>query len=213
MTDATLTLYHCPRTRSSVALALAEELGVPYELSVLDMSSAEHRQPAYLAVNPMGKVPAIRHGDTVVTEQVAIALYLADAFPQSHLAPPIGDALRGDYLRWMVFYAASFEPAIADKAAGVSTANEAMMPYGNFDRMLGVVMDHVQSIGSWWLGETFSAADVIWGNGLTWTTMFKIVPEHPAVRAYTDRVNARPAAVAARKRDEALIAAREQAKA
>ncbi|HKM63530.1 MAG TPA: glutathione S-transferase [Acidisphaera sp.] len=211
--SAALTLFHSPRTRSSTTLILLEELGVPYEVHLLDMMvKGEHRKPEYLAINPMGKVPAIRHGDTIVTEQVAIALYLADAFPQARLAPPIGDPLRGAYLRWLVFYAAAFEPAIADKAAGVQAANEAMMPYGNFDRMLDVVSGHLTASGPWWLGETFSAADVIWGSGLTWTTMFKIVPEHAGIRAYTDRVNARPAAAAARKRDEALQAQLEKAR-
>ena len=99
MPTAAVTLYHSPNTRSSGTLTLLEELGMPYELKVLDMKAGEQRQPPYLAVNPMGKVPAIRHGEAVVTEQGAIYLYLADRWPQAGLAPPIGDPLRGPYLR------------------------------------------------------------------------------------------------------------------
>ena len=99
MPTAAVTLYHSPNTRSSGTLTLLEELGMPYELKVLDMKAGEQRQPPYLAVNPMGKVPAIRHGEAVVTEQGAIYLYLADLWPQAGLAPPIGDPLRGPYLR------------------------------------------------------------------------------------------------------------------
>ncbi len=105
--DRRVTLYHSPNTRSTGALILLEELGAPYDLHVLNMKAGEQRQPAYLAVNPMGKVPALKHGDALVTEQVAVYLYLADLFPEAGLAPPIGDPLRGPYLRWMVFYAAS----------------------------------------------------------------------------------------------------------
>src|SRR4029077_14510816 len=107
--DRKVTLFHSPNTRSSGALTLLEELGVPYELHVLNMKSGEQRRPEYLAINPIGKVPALKHGDALVTEQVAIFLYLADLFPEARVAPPIGDRLRGPYLRWMIFYAACFE--------------------------------------------------------------------------------------------------------
>ena len=107
MADARkVTLFHSPNTRSTGALILLEELGAPYELHVLNMKAGEQRQPAYLALNPMGKVPAVKHGEAFVTEQVAISLYLADLFPEAKLAPPVGDPLRGPYLRWLVYYAA-----------------------------------------------------------------------------------------------------------
>ena len=93
--DRKVVLYHAPNTRSSGTMVLLEELGAPYELHVLDMKAGEQRDPAYLAINPMGKVPAIRHGDALITEQVAIYIYLADLFPEAGLAPPIGDPLRG----------------------------------------------------------------------------------------------------------------------
>ena len=103
-TSDTVTLYHAPNSRSSAALTLLEELGAPYRLHVLNLNTGDQRQPAYLAVNPMGKVPAITHGDALITEQVAIFIYLADLFSNAGLAQQIGDPLRGPYLRWLVFY-------------------------------------------------------------------------------------------------------------
>ena len=105
MTDKRrFTFFHAPNTRSTGVLTLLEELGCDYDLHVLNLKNGEQRKPEYLAINPMGKVPAIRHGDAVVTEQPAVYLYLADLFPEAGLAPAIGDALRGPYLRWLVFY-------------------------------------------------------------------------------------------------------------
>ena len=105
-TTQPITLFHSPQTRSSSALNLLEELKAPYHLHVLNMKAGEQRETAYLAINPMGKVPAIRHGDALITEQVAIGIYLADLFPEAGITPALGDALRGPYLRWYVFYAA-----------------------------------------------------------------------------------------------------------
>lgn len=111
-TTKPITLFHSPQTRSSGALALLEALGAPYTLKVVNMKAGEQRQAKYLAMNPMGKVPAILHGDTVVTEQVAIGIYLADLHPEAGITPAIDSDLRGAYLRWYVFYAACFEPAL-----------------------------------------------------------------------------------------------------
>src|SRR2546423_7029720 len=102
--DRRVTFYHCPNTRSSGTFTLLEELGAPYDLKVMNMNAGEQRAAPFLAINPMGKVPAIVHGDAVITEQPAIYLYLADLFPEAKLAPPVGHPLRGPYLRWMVFY-------------------------------------------------------------------------------------------------------------
>src|SRR3954464_13381059 len=111
-----VTLFHSPNTRSSGALFLLEELGADYELHVLNMKAGEQRQPDYLAVNPLGKVPAIRHGEALVTEQGAIFIYLADLFPKAGLAPALDDPLRGPYLRWLVFYGSSLPPAAGRRA-------------------------------------------------------------------------------------------------
>ncbi|ACL56689.1 glutathione S-transferase family protein [Methylobacterium nodulans] len=205
MTTDRVTLYHSPNTRSSSALLLLEELGAPYDLHVLDMRAGENRQPAYLAVNPMGKVPAIRHGEALVTEQPAIFIYLADLFPEAGLAPPLGDPLRGPYLRWMVYYGSCFEPAVVDKARELDAGPQAMSPYGSFEAVMGVVNDQLRR-GPYLLGERFSAADVLWGMALAWTTMFKLVPETPEIAAYIARHTERPAVARVRERDAALAA-------
>lgn len=202
-----LTLHHSPNTRSSGALILLEELSAPYELHLLDMKTGEHRAPAYLAINPMGKVPAITHGDALVTEQVAVYLYLADLFPDAGLAPPIGDPLRGPYLRWMAFYGSSFEPALVDKSQGHAPP-PAMAPYGDYDTMLKTLVDQLGR-GPYLLGERFTAADVLWGTALQWTTMFKLVPALPVITEYIARVGSRPAVKRARAKDAEL--ARSQA--
>ena len=205
-----VTLYHSPNTRSSGSLTLLEELGAPYELHVLNMKAGEQRQPAYLAINPMGKVPALRHGDALITEQVAIFLYLADLFPEAGLAPPIRDPLRGPYLRWMVFYAACFEPAVIDRSTQKDPAPLSMSPYADFDTMFKTLTGQLAK-GPYLLGERFSAADVLWGGALTWTTMFKLVPELPVITSYVQRASAQPAVARVKAKDAELAAAHEAA--
>ena len=190
--DADITLYHAPQTRSSGVRILLEELGAPHTLDVVDLKAGKTRDPAYLALNPLGKVPALRHGEALITEQAAIYLYLADLFPAAGLAPPIGDPLRGPYLRWMVFYGSSFEPAVVDRALQREPGPRAMSPYGDFDSVLGTLVKALTP-GPYLLGERYSAADVLWGSALGWTTSFKLVPEEPAIMAYLARVRSRPA--------------------
>ena len=201
-----VTLFHSPNTRSSGALILLEELGAPYQLHVLDMKRGEQREPAYLAINPMGKVPAVLDGDALITEQGAVFLYLADRFPEAGLAPAIGDPLRGPYLRWMVYYGSCFEPALIDRAMKREPAAASTSPYGDYDTMLKTLTDQLAR-GPYLLGQRFSAADVLWGTALTWTTMFKLVPELPVIVDYMARVNARPAVARARQKDAELAAA------
>jgi glutathione S-transferase len=200
-----LTFFHSPNSRSGGARVLLEELGASYDLHVLNLKKGEQRDPAYLAVNPMGKVPAIKHGDALVTEQGAIFLYLADLYADAGLAPAIGDPLRGPYLRWMVFYGSCFEPALIDKAMQREPVGPSTSPYGDYDTMLSTVTQQLRS-GPYLLGERFSAADVLWGTALAWTTAFKMVPELPEIMAYIERVNARPAARKASARDAELAA-------
>jgi glutathione S-transferase len=203
--DRHVTLYHSPNTRSSGALILLEELGAPYDLHVVNMKAGEQRQAEYLAVNPMGKVPALKHGEALVTEQVAIFIYLADLFPERNLAPPIGDPLRGPYLRWLAYYGSCFEPAVVDRARGLAGGSLAMVPYGDYDTMLKTLTDQLAR-GPYMLGERFSAADVLWGTALGWTTMFKLVPELPVIMDYVKRVGARPAVGRVRAKDAELAA-------
>src|ERR1700719_1121835 len=157
----TITFFHSPNTRSSGVRILLEELGAPYELRAVNMKAGEQRKPAYLAINPMGKVPAIRHRGGLVTEQVAIFIYLADLFPQAKLAPALDDRLRGPYLRWMVFYGSCFEPAIVDRALKREPAAPATSPYGDYDTTLKTLTDQLAG-GPYLLGEQFTAVDVLW---------------------------------------------------
>lgn len=201
-----LHFYHGPNTRSTGTLILLEELAVDYQLHALNMQAGEQRKAEYLAINPMGKVPAIKHGEALITEQVAIFIYLADLFPAADLAPKIGDPLRGPYLRWMAFYAACFEPAVIDRAQKRTPAPTTMSPYGDFDTMFKTLTDQLSS-GPYLLGEKFCAGDVLWATALTWTTKFHLIPALPVTKAYTARVNARPAVVRARAKEAELAAA------
>jgi glutathione S-transferase len=202
-----VTLFHAPQSRSGGVVALLEELGADYELSVLDLRQGEQRKDSYLAVNPMGKVPAIVHDGALVTEQGAVYAYLADLHPEAGLAPAIGDRLRGPYLRWLFFYGSSFEPAIVDRSLKREPAAAAMSPYGDYDTMLKTLTDQLAR-GPYLLGDRFSAADVLWGAALRWTTRFKLVPELPVVVDYVARVTSRPSFARAAKIDADLLAAR-----
>ena len=144
MSQDIVTLYHVPQTRSSTTLLLLEELGAPYQVHVLDRKANANHAPAYLAINPLGKVPAIMHRGVVITETVAIMLYLADEFPSEGLAPRIGDPLRGPYLRWMAMYGAAWEPAIVDRAQKRDPGMRAMSPYGEFDPLFKIVTDQLE---------------------------------------------------------------------
>jgi glutathione S-transferase len=205
-----VTLFHAPQSRSLGVLTLLEELGADYRLQVLDLKAGEQRRPEYLAINPMGKVPAVKHGDAVITEQVAIYIYLADLYPEAGLAPVIGDPLRGPYLRWLAFYGSCFEPALVDRMMQHEPAPASTSPYGDYDTMLNALTAQL-SQGPYLLGEKFSAADVLWGTALEWTTMFKLVPELPVLTTYIERVTARSAVVCAKAKDAELLAARDAA--
>jgi len=205
----TLVFFHAPNTRSSGARILLEELSAPHELRVVNMKAGEQRKPAFLAVNPMGKVPAILHRGELVTEQAAIFIYLADLFPQAGLAPALDDRLRGPYLRWLVYYGSSFEPAVVDRALKREAPPPAMSPYGDYDTMLKTLTDQLAK-GPYLLGERMTAADVLWGTALAWTTAFKIVPELPVIMDYVKRLGARPS-VAKVKADDARLSAEHEA--
>ena len=206
MSKPRVSFFHSPQSRSAGTRALLEELAADYELHVLSLKAGEQRQPAYLAINPMGKVPAIHHDGALVTEQPAVFIYLADLYADAGLAPPIGDPLRGPYLRWLVFYGSCFEPAVTDRSLQREPASTSTCGYGDYDTMLKTVVDQLEK-GPYLLGERFSAADVLWGTALNWTTMFKLVPELPVIRAYIDRVLARPGVQRAAALDAELVAA------
>jgi len=187
-----ITLYHSPQTRSSGTLVLLEELGAEYDLELINMKAGEQRKPAYLAINPLGKVPAIRHGEALVTEQGAIFIYLADLFPRAGLAPALDDPLRGPYLRWLAFYGSSFEPAIVDRALKRDPAPPAMSPYGDYDSVMRAIAEQLEN-GPYLLGNRMTAADVLWGAALRWTIGFGVVPKLPVFERYVELVTSRPA--------------------
>src|SRR3981081_3609400 len=197
----TLVLFHAPNTRSSGTRILLEELSAPHELRVVNMKAGEQRQPAFLAVNPMGKVPAILHRGELVTEQPPILLPPPARGPKPGLAPATDDRLRGPYLRWLVYYGSSFEPAVVDRALKSEPAPPALAPYGDSPAILKTVTDQLPK-GLDLLGDRMTAADVLWGTALAWTTAFKIVPELPVIMDYVKRVGARPSVAKVKAGDE-----------
>jgi glutathione S-transferase len=204
---AKLVLYHAAPSRSSIVHWMLEELGEPYELRPLSLKRGENRTPQYLAVNPMGKVPALQHGDVVITEAAAICTYLADAFPERKLNVPIGDPRRGIYLKWLFFGPSCLEPAIQDRAfPRKEPPPRAAMGYGEYDTAMDVLAQAVAA-GPYLMGEQFTAADVVIGSGLRWGMAFKLLPERPEFLAYTGRLAQRPALQRAQSKDEELAAA------
>ena len=204
---AKLTLYHAAPSRSSITRWMLEEIGEPYDIHLLSLSKGENRRADYLAVNPMGKVPALKHGDTVITEAAAICAYLADEFPRAKLNVPIGTAYRGVYLKWLFFGPSCIEPAIMDRAfPRKEEARRAALGYGDFDTVMDV-MANALTKGPHLMGDQFTAADVVIGSTLRWGMMFKMLPERPEFIAYITRLAARPAAQRAEVRDKELAAA------
>ena len=185
-------LYWAPRTRSFSALWLMEETGQPYERVLTDLSKGEHKSPEYLAINPMGKVPALRDGEATLAEAAAICAYVAERYPQAKLAPPLGDPLRARYLYWLFFSPGYIEPAMVQLATKIEM-NPTAAGWGDAQLVLDV-LDAALSTGPWLLGETFSAADIMVGSGLNFAVrLFKMAPSRPSFDRYLDRCAARPA--------------------
>ena len=204
---ADLTLYHAAPSRSSVVRWMLEELGEPYDLVLLSLAKEDQRKPEYLAINPMGKVPALKHGDAVVTEVAAICTYLADEFPHARLNIPVGDPRRGPYLKWLFFSPTCIEAAVLDTAAPrKETPRRGMVGYGDFDTVMDVVGKGVAG-GPYLMGDQFTAVDVVVGSMLRWGMMFNLLPERPEFRAYVDRLEQRPALQRATALDRELAAA------
>jgi glutathione S-transferase len=202
-----LTLYHAAPSRSSVTRRMLEEIGEPYDIHLLSLSKGDNSTPDYLAVNPMGKVPALRHGDVVITESAAICTYLADEFPRAKLNVPIGDPRRGAYLKWLFFGPSCIEPAMMDRAfPRKEEARRAALGYGDFDTVMDVVAKAVAK-GPFILGEQFTAADVVIGSGLRFGMMFKLLPERPEFTAYVGRLAQRPALQRVDEKDKEVAAA------
>jgi len=201
-----LVLYTNPMSRGRIARWMLEEVGQPYKVEVLDYASTM-KAPAYLAVNPMGKVPALRHGDAVVTETAAICAYLADAFPQAKLAPPPGDKLRAPYYRWLFFSAGPVEASVSNKALGfvVPPERERMMGYGNPAQVMST-LEAAVSRGDYLAGNSFTAADLYVGSQIGFGLMFGTFEKRPAFEKYWQRLSSRPAYTHAKELDDAPAA-------
>jgi glutathione S-transferase len=206
--DHQITLFYSPQTRATGARVLLEELKVPYDLHVLNMKTGEQRQPGYLAINPLGKVPAVRVNDALVTEQGAIYLYLADLFPEAGLAPSLSDPDRGAYVRWLFIYGSCFEPAVVDHYLKREPVSMNETPYASYASLIDMLEEALKA-GPYLLGERFTAADLLWGIALRWTTMFGLVEARPAFQAYMDRIGSRLSIQKVSAEDAAMVAEHE----
>lgn len=204
---AKLTLFHIAPSRSSIVHWMLEEVGEPYDIHLLSMKRGEQAAPDYLKINPMGKVPALRHGDVVITEAAAICTYLADEFPDRKLNIPVGNPRRGVYLKWLFFGPSCIEPAIMDRSfPRKDAAPRGALGYGDYDTVIDVVAKAVVK-GPYLMGEQFTAADVVIGSGLRWGTHFKLLPERAEFSEYLRRLSQRPALQRAEAKDKELAAA------
>jgi glutathione S-transferase len=186
-----IVLYHHPFSRAANVLWMLEEVGVPYELRHVDILKGEQKAPQILAISPMGKLPILTDGDTVVTESAAIALYLADRYSYGTLAPRVDDPARGTYLRWSFFAPSVIEPGAMAKLQGW-TFKDSQAGWGSYDAMLAA-MESAVAGRSFLLGESFSMADVVFGGTLRYMLAFKMLEPRPAFTAYVERLSARPA--------------------
>jgi glutathione S-transferase len=210
MTDE-LVLYTHPMSRARIARWMLEEVGEPYQTKILEFGHSM-KGPDYLAINPMGKVPALRHGQTVVTEAAAICAYLADVFPEKGLAPPPASHERGPYYRWLFFAAGPVESAVIDKSLGfdIPVEREGMVGYGNIERALAALEGALYRT-EYIAGDRFTAADVYVGSMIGWGMMFRGIDKRPAFERYWNLVSTRPAAIRAKAIDDGLVEERKKA--
>jgi glutathione S-transferase len=209
MTES-LTFYTNPMSRGRIARWMLEEVGEPYETVILGYGTTM-KDADYLAVNPMGKVPAIKHGETIVTETAAICAYLADMFPDRGLAPPPGNQKRGPYYRWLFFAAGPVEAVITGKSMGLLAPadKKTMAGYGSFEDTINCLESAVRT-GPYVCGEQFTAADVYVGAQIGWGMMFGNIEKRPVFEDYVGRLQARPAAIRARELDDAAMQQQQQ---
>ena len=200
-----LVFYTNPMSRGRIVRWVLEEVGRPYRTELLDYGTTM-KAPEYLRINPMGKVPALRHGDTVVTECAAICCYLANAFPDAGLAPAPRDRLRGSYYRWLFFAAGPLEAATTDKVLGleVPADRKAMVGYGSLADAVAT-LEAALAGRAYLVGDRFTAADLYVGSYIGWGMRFGTMEKRPAFEPYVERLFARPAAVRAREIDDALV--------
>ena len=188
-----MVLYYNPMSRARIVHWMLEEVGAPYRLELLSLEKGEHKKPAYLAVNPMGKIPAIVHRNTVITECAAICTYLADAFPASRLAPANEEPARGTYLRWIFFGVGCVEPATTDRMLGRSAPERtSLVGYGTYSDTLSG-LEKALTPGPYILGDRFSAADILIGSQIGYGMMTKALEPRLIFQTYHARLTERPA--------------------
>lgn len=184
--------YYHPWTRGGVVHWILEEIGQPYKVTLLDYNKGEQKKPEYLAINPMGKIPAIVHKGAAITEVAAICLYLADLFPKAQMSPPTDSPLRGTYLRWILFAASCTEPAMVDKMFSRPEVNPKTIGYGTYKEAFDN-LERALSPGPYILGETFSAADVYIASQLSWGMGTKAIEPRASFEKYVSLCKQRPA--------------------
>lgn len=188
----TLTLYYNPMSRAQMSRCLLEEIGCPFEIKLMSYEDGSLRNQEYLELNPMGKIPTLTDGDTVVTETTAIAIYLADKYKTPNdLAPTIDDPRRGEYLRWLAFQSGAIEGAMMQAATKVEI-KRAQASWGDVDLVISVLKARLATADPYLFGDWFTAADLILGLSLAWAIQFGMFPPEPELTAYADRVRTRP---------------------
>jgi glutathione S-transferase len=201
-----IVFYHNPMSRARMVHWMLEEVGAPYRIEFVDLQKGEHKKPAFLAVNPMGKLPAIKHRGTVVTETGAICAYLADAFPAAGLAPACDDPLRGSYLRWMFFGAGCVDSALIDRMLARPTPEKSSaLGYGRYEDVIET-LEKAITPGPYLLHERFSAADVYIGSQIGFGMMTKTLEPRPLFQSYLERLSQRPAYKRFQEQSEKLMA-------
>jgi len=198
-------LFHMPQTRSATILWMLEETGAPYDVHVFSPKTGEHRAPEYLAINPMGKVPALKHRGEVTTEVCAICAYLADAYPDARLAPVLTDSQRGPYLKWLFFYAGCIEPAVTDRSLNREPGPRATVGYGSYDDVVATLRGELEREKPFLTGENFTAADLVMAAALRWLTSFGLWPDELAFKSYVARCTSRPSAATAAEKDAGFV--------
>ena len=197
-------LYFAPMTRAETCLWMDEELGGVCDVKSYHLHTGGHKVDEVLAVNPLGKLPAMTVGDQVVTEAAAICAFLADRHADKGLAPQLDDPLRGPYFRWIMMSGAGLEPAMLDKFAGIVRENPASTGHGSFDDVLGLVETAIVADGPYLLGDKFTTADVVMGSTVRFAAMFGAIEEKEPFTAYLNRIKARPAFQRAQARSEKI---------
>jgi glutathione S-transferase len=184
-------LYYWPRTRAFTSLWMMEEVGEPYELVRVNIRAADHPSEAYKRINPMGKLAGLQDGACAMGETAAILLYVADKFPNKHLAPTPLDPRRGRFLQWLVFPATTMEPVMVEKRAGTSP-NTFQSGWGDYERAMNALQAAMQP-GPWLLGDQFTAADLYVASALNFGMLFGMIDKRAAFTAFVARALARPA--------------------